>query len=227
MSLHVEQLSKAREIGGGVIQAQCPACAENGRDKKGQHLRVYPDGRFGCCVYPKDGVHRKRIFALVGERSKLLFLPSLTFTVRVASKAAVETGRSVRESLVQMEIGLAGQATGRFPDIGTLGTANSNPRAYAREEALNIIESLKDSETGVPGVPAITPALSDPMGERGRRRMPYITAGGDLVIPFDSPERYHWWKDGQSGPGGGRLSVEETRAEALARAEEVNNGSLF
>jgi hypothetical protein len=25
--------------------------------------------------------------------------------------------------------------------------------------------------------------------------MPYRTAGGTLVIPFASPERYHWWKD--------------------------------
>ena len=25
-------------------------------------------------------------------------------------------------------------------------------------------------------------------------RLPFLTAGGDLSIPFDSPERYHWWK---------------------------------
>ena len=40
-------------------------------------------------------------------------------------------------------------------------------------------------------------------------RLPYVTAGGDLVIPFDSDPKYHWWKGGQS--------VEKTRAEALAR----------
>jgi hypothetical protein len=42
-------------------------------------------------------------------------------------------------------------------------------------------------------------------------RLPFLTAGGDLSIPFDSPERYHWWKGGQS--------VEQTRADVLARLE--------
>ena len=40
-------------------------------------------------------------------------------------------------------------------------------------------------------------------------RVPYLTAGGTLVIPFDSDPKYHWWKTGQS--------VEQTRAEVLAR----------
>lgn len=25
-----------------------------------------------------------------------------------------------------------------------------------------------------------------------------MTLGGTLVIPFESPEHYHWWKGGQS-----------------------------
>jgi len=29
-------------------------------------------------------------------------------------------------------------------------------------------------------------------------RQPYLTPGGDLVIPFDSDPKYHWWKGGQS-----------------------------
>ena len=28
--------------------------------------------------------------------------------------------------------------------------------------------------------------------------MPYLNESGDLVIPFDSPEKYHWWVGGQS-----------------------------
>ncbi len=39
-------------------------------------------------------------------------------------------------------------------------------------------------------------------------RVPYLTLGGTLVIPFDSDPKYHWWKTGQS--------VEQTRAEVLA-----------
>lgn len=30
------------------------------------------------------------------------------------------------------------------------------------------------------------------------RKVPYITQQGDLIIPFDSDSRYHWWSDGQS-----------------------------
>jgi hypothetical protein len=45
-------------------------------------------------------------------------------------------------------------------------------------------------------------------------RLPYLTADGTLVIPFDSLERYHWWK-----PDGERLTVAQIRAEV----EKFNN----
>jgi hypothetical protein len=52
--------------------ARCPACAEFGHDTKGEHLVIYPGGPFACVLYPRDspGVkeHRKRIFALCGDR---------------------------------------------------------------------------------------------------------------------------------------------------------------
>jgi hypothetical protein len=47
-------------------------------------------------------------------------------------------------------------------------------------------------------------------------RVPYLTPGGTLVIPFDSDPKYHWWKAGQS--------VEQTRAEVLARLEMERGG---
>jgi hypothetical protein len=46
-------------------------------------------------------------------------------------------------------------------------------------------EKLKDSES------AVRAALTGEL-------LPFLTAGGDLSIPFDSPERYHWWRGGQS-----------------------------
>src|SRR5262249_30033762 len=52
-----------------------------------------------------------------------------------------------------------------------------------------------------------------------REKLPHLTPGGDLVIPFDSPERYHWWKSGQS--------VKETLAEVRERAKEIENGATF
>src|SRR3954471_10944743 len=68
MSLDRTKLQKVRELASGGLQAQCPACAEAGQDRKGEHLRISPEGKFGCCVFPGDREHRKRIFALAGER---------------------------------------------------------------------------------------------------------------------------------------------------------------
>lgn len=53
--------------------ARCPACAEIGQDKQGNHLILYDDGRFGCVRYQgADGKeHRKRIFQLVGEPQQI------------------------------------------------------------------------------------------------------------------------------------------------------------
>jgi hypothetical protein len=42
-----------------------------------------------------------------------------------------------------------------------------------------------------------------------------LTADGALSIPFDSPERYHWWKP----PFEKRLRVKEIIAELKERKE--------
>ena len=43
-------------------------------------------------------------------------------------------------------------------------------------------------------------------------KKPFLTAGGDLSIPFDCDPRYHWWM-----PGG--QSAKETKSELLAALE--------
>src|SRR6266850_5248547 len=88
MSLDPSKLQKVVELGEGVKRARCPACAESGSDKSGQHLRIYPDGKFGCCVHPGDVEHRKRIYALAGERGQR------GIKVRVASAKAVQAIQS-------------------------------------------------------------------------------------------------------------------------------------
>ena len=57
----------------GIIVAQCPACADEGGDRKGEHLFIGQDGRFGCVLYPEKSsqpeaarAHRKRIFEFIG-----------------------------------------------------------------------------------------------------------------------------------------------------------------
>ena len=71
MSLNISKLENIRKHS-GKITARCPACAEAGHDRKGEHLVINADGSFGCVVYPGDSVdakaHRKRIFALRGDR---------------------------------------------------------------------------------------------------------------------------------------------------------------
>ena len=56
----------------GIIIAQCPACAEEGKDHKGEHLFIDLDGRFGCVLYPGENgrLHRRKVFELVGVREK-------------------------------------------------------------------------------------------------------------------------------------------------------------
>jgi hypothetical protein len=47
-------------------------------------------------------------------------------------------------------------------------------------------------------------------------RLPFLTADGTLSIPFDSPERYHWWKGGQS--------VSQTLKEVKERMKQAAAG---
>jgi hypothetical protein len=85
MSLDISKLQNVR-IRGNKTTARCPACAESGRDKKGEHLIIHsPRGHFGCVVYPGNGPdakgHRRRIFALCGDRKiKALVIRRVTGT---------------------------------------------------------------------------------------------------------------------------------------------------
>jgi hypothetical protein len=65
MSLDLSKLNNANFDGQKTI-AECPACAAKGQDATGDHLVVYPDGRYGCVVNPKDRAHNQEIFRLAG-----------------------------------------------------------------------------------------------------------------------------------------------------------------
>ena len=51
----------------GKIKARCPACAENGADRRGEHLVIFPDGKFACAAHAGDPEHRRRIWELRGQ----------------------------------------------------------------------------------------------------------------------------------------------------------------
>ena len=65
-SLDLTRLEKVRYHASGKIEARCPACAEEGSDRTGNHLAIFPDGCFACAAFPGDRDHRRRIFALAG-----------------------------------------------------------------------------------------------------------------------------------------------------------------
>ncbi|MBL9145354.1 MAG: toprim domain-containing protein [Verrucomicrobiaceae bacterium] len=66
MGLDLKRLQKVRTAG-GKITARCPACAEDNRDRQGNHLVIFEDGRYGCAAVPGDYEHRRRIYQLAGK----------------------------------------------------------------------------------------------------------------------------------------------------------------
>jgi len=90
MGLDLSILEKVKRRGSSVI-ARCPACAESGSDRKGEHLLINDAGQFGCVLFPGQNgqQHRQRIFELVGIKEA----PGKGFEIRkpppLASKAMV------------------------------------------------------------------------------------------------------------------------------------------
>ena len=214
MSLDRPKLQMVRELGNGGWQAQCPACAESGQDRKGEHLRLYPDGKFGCCVFPGDREHRKRIFALAGQHGPK------GIKVRVASG---KTATAVRQNLLgrlgrmfgSLECKMQSaecETEGTVMDIGTVGTGTYSLRERKKSEGDQLfIHKLIEFQEPVPSVPEEKDERDDRDRRDAGRRLPFMMADGTLVIPFNSPERYHWWKGGQS--------VRQTLAELKERKD--------
>lgn len=75
MSLMIQKLTNVSEKFDGKITARCPACAAEGGDKKGEHLVVYPDGKFGCVKYADDPAHRNKIHSLAGDGKRTAHIP--------------------------------------------------------------------------------------------------------------------------------------------------------
>ena len=70
MKLDQSKLKNVVRKGDGKITAQCPACAADGGDAKGEHLVVFRDGKFGCVLYEKDKAHNKLILKLAGSNDR-------------------------------------------------------------------------------------------------------------------------------------------------------------
>lgn len=92
MPLDINKLENTRRHGDGKVVARCPACAAEGRDETGNHLVVYPDGRFGCAANPQDSTHRKAIFKLCGVASDA---PRQPKAIEIRPKSAPRRGAGV------------------------------------------------------------------------------------------------------------------------------------
>ena len=66
MALDTSKLQNVVKAANGEIQARCPACAAAGLDTKGEHLKIFVDGKFACAANQGDSAHRKEIHKLAG-----------------------------------------------------------------------------------------------------------------------------------------------------------------
>jgi len=132
MGLDLAKLEHVKHQGKKII-ARCPACAESGNDRKGEHLFIEPGGRFGCVVYPgaEGNQHRQRIFELVGIKAS----NDNGFTIRKPSNS------NSKDKVIQKNI------------LGRLGRM---PMTLAREEKQDNAQEIiipKETKTRVPAVP--------------------------------------------------------------------------
>lgn len=103
MSLNIDKLENVKQLGNLTV-ARCPACAQDGHDKKGEHLSIDQNGRFGCVVYPGESgrTHRKKIYELTGQKQN-----RITITVKLAY---VRADRKVDEIIENDILGQLGRA---------------------------------------------------------------------------------------------------------------------
>ncbi len=192
MSLDRNKLEKVRELGSGAVEARCPACAEAGQDRKGEHLRIQPDGKFGCCVFPQDRLHRKRIFALAGDSQPQVI------KVRVQRpKTPTAIKDSILGRLGRVFLSRADTTVTKDLSLGTVGTP-LNPYTCG-EKNINSYKKLIGFGQSVPDVPSSpVQTESDTAVPSVPEQMPYLLPSGNLIIPFNCPPKYRWWAGGQS-----------------------------
>lgn len=136
MGLDLSKLEMVRPHGVNIL-ARCPVCAADGKDGKGEHLCIFPDGRFACVVYPsgEGKIHRKRIFELVGLDER-----RTGFRVN-------QIRQLIRQPIIKNVLGHLGRLKITF--------------AYNEEPLTNNTNCMKQDDTTppVPNVPNIEPSI--------------------------------------------------------------------
>jgi hypothetical protein len=158
MSLNTSKLEKVY-IRRDKTTARCPACAKAGCDQKGEHLVINANGSFGCVVYPGDSAdakeHRKRIFALCGERG------IKPLAVRPAGLGRLGRLPESHSAVRPIKTGLLGR-------LGRLFQTHSGTElTHAGGNDDRTTEKLNDCKEGVPGVLSDQPATPQrPLSDR-------------------------------------------------------------
>ena len=173
MSLDVSKLENVRTHG-GKITARCPACAEAGHDQTRNHLMIGADGRFGCVVYPGASPdareHRKRIFALCGNRE---IKPLIVQRSRLGRLGRANGNHSASAPL---KSGLLGR-------LGRLFQTHSETELTHAGNKDRMTEKLSDFKPGVPGVPGVLAKEPHrPLSERERAILVEVEAEHDPLI---------------------------------------------
>jgi len=98
-ALDIARLENVHTVGGKTI-ARCPACAEAGEDKSGDHLMIQSNGTFGCIQHsgPDGHPHRQQIHALVGVVEPKTAAPMKTRSLR-QKKTHLDADSAVKAAL--------------------------------------------------------------------------------------------------------------------------------
>ncbi len=144
----------------GALQAQCPACAENGSDESGNHLIIYDggEGRYGCAV-DQSAEHYSLIFKLakrddLDERRKpepFLDLPKFVYE-RKTEKYWQQDVDGIWQGAVHgqaMRLCAAAGLSRRPPKGGALSAAEAHLVQISQEAAIDYAGPLAGHPAGV------------------------------------------------------------------------------
>ncbi|MFZ4779235.1 MAG: hypothetical protein ACOYM3_28055 [Terrimicrobiaceae bacterium] len=151
MALDITKLENVKPGFDGKVTARCPACAADGADAKGEHLVVFPGGKYGCVANEGDAPHSQRIYALAGDGKRVAHVP-----VKITVDAFVPP-----ESRVLMDLGRFGRFSAALerksavlpiPFIPAIPVLEDVVLSLVREEPQEVF-SNGSSECGVTAAP--------------------------------------------------------------------------
>lgn len=159
MAIDLNKLENLKRSGEKTI-AQCPACAETGGDEKGEHLVIWPGGKFGCVVFPGEQGHdhRRRIRQLAGEKWEG---GTIRIAVNPAKRPKIQpTGRFGRVFQTLAHTGKTEHGNSDPVHVRTLKRA-SDPSGHAGQPAVpkEIPNTPSEASEPAPKAPAGLPFL--------------------------------------------------------------------